>query len=71
MKNLVNKIQFDEEVKEVVLPNSPMEVEGFLDLEVEEQNFCSTLPRDWWVDFVADTLRAKAMDLALAKALEA
>ncbi len=68
MKNLVNKIYFEED-EEVILPSCPQEVKGYELLTPEEQSFCSVLSSSEWEMFIADILQAQAMDEALAKAL--
>lgn len=70
MKNLVNKINFIEVEPQEGEIFSPCQLEGYYDLLPEEQIALEELPSDWWAYFIDDCLKARAMDKALAFALE-
>lgn len=67
MKNLINKIDYDElEVENL----QPYEIEGYYNLKPKDQIIMESLPQDVWKIFVIDTLQAYTMDNLLAEFLE-
>ncbi len=69
MKNLIKKIEI-ETMEETEVITSPCQINGYYDLEPQDQMLLEELDTSCWEQFIMDCLLTKKLDNQLAKCFE-